>query len=300
MGKRRRNNRSSQMVQAVIDRYTYNYYYERLLEIAISTIEWTNMPEEIDTRFLEHALATRGMAVFYRDDVLERYIALTTMIGAPLNIYNVPTQRTAFATNGYQYHLTSADSVLIFNNYLRKPIINDLEYYAAKLYKIDRIIDINMNGQKTPILLLCNENQRLAIENMYEQYDGNSPVIYGYKSQLDPDAIKALETPAEYLCDKLYDLRLQIWNEALTFLGVANTTQYKRERVIQSEIETSQGQVIANRNARINMRQQACDRINNMFGLDIGVQYANVEYPDLQSPDDVSRETFGEGGDSDE
>lgn len=287
----------------VLNKWSYLYYYRRLMEIATSSIEWVGMPEEIDQRFLEHALATRGMAVFYRDEVMGAYIALTTMTAPPLNIYNVPMVRTAFATNGYQYRCDNTNSVLIFNNYAREPIMSDLEYYAAKLYNIDRTIDINVNGQKTPILLTCDESERLALENMYLEYDGNAPVIKGYKG-LDRDAIKAIETPAEYIADKLYDLKLQVWNEALTFLGVANTTQYKRERVIQSEIETSQGQVIANRNVRIRMREQACERINRMFGLDVHVQYYAPRYDDLlmysQNEESGDNDTQGEEDTADE
>lgn len=290
MSKRRRRMREDQII---LNNWSYQHYYDRLMEIAISTIDYDGMPDDVDQRFLEYTLATRGMAVFYKDDILAKYVALTTMIAPPLNIYNIPVNRTAFATNGYQYHCTNKDSVLIFNNYLRKPIISDLQYYAAKLYNIDRTIDINVNGQKTPILIRCDENERLTMENLYLEYDGNKPVIHGYKG-LSEDSIKAIPTPAEYVSDKLYDLKLQVWNEALTFLGVANTTQYKRERVIKSEIETSQGQVIANRNVRVGIRQQACDKINRKFGLNITVQYSNPKYADL-IPDDKVDEDIAEG-----
>lgn len=286
MSKRRRRMREDQII---LNNWSYLHYYDRLMEIAISTIDYDGMPDDVDQRFLEYTLATRGMAVFYKDDMLDKYVALTTMIAPPLNIYNIPVNRTAFATNGYNYHCNNQDSVLIFNNYLRKPIISDLKYYAAKLYNIDRTIDVNVNGQKTPILIRCDENDRLGMENLYLEYDGNKPVIYGYKG-LSEDSIKAIPTPAEYVSDKLYDLKLQVWNEALTFLGVANTTQYKRERVIKSEIETSQGQVIANRNVRVGIRQQACDKINRKFGLNITVQYSNPKYADLMPDESVGED----------
>lgn len=288
---RRRKKKSGVAESLWENSYSARYYYNRLLEIATTSIKWENLPKEIDERFLEYTLATQGMAVFFKDDVLDKYVALTTMIGGTLSIYRVPNTRQAYATNGYRQSLNEKNSVLIFNNYLRTNILPELQYYAYKLYNIDRTIDININGQKTPILLLCDENERLAVENMYLEYTGNMPVIHGYKNSVNYDTIKAIPTPAEYNADKLYDLKLQIWNEALTFLGVANTMQFKRERVLQSEMQVAQGQVIASRNTRIRMRQQAADQINEMFGLNIKPTYYQSDYPDimLQTPQEQSQ-----------
>lgn len=251
--------------------FTYMEYYNRLTELAISMFEWKNLPDTIDERFLELALFADGMAVFFYDEDLG-YLALRTMIGGRLNVYQIPIERNAYANNGYHRKLNNEDSVLIFNNMLHTNSLLDVEMFAQRLYNLDRIIDVNANAQKTPVLISCNEQDRLTLKNVYMRYDGNAPVIYGDK-RVDPNSLKVLTTGAPYIGDRIYQLKTQYWNEALTYLGISNTSYQKRERLISDEVMRSQGGTIASRYSRLNARRKACEEINKMFGLNIDCDF---------------------------
>lgn len=250
---------------------SYIQYFNRLMELSISMFEWKNLPKSVDERFLENVLFTDGMAVFFKDDVLG-YLALRTTIGGRLNVYQIPTERRAYASNGYNQELNEEDSVIIFNNMIHTNAVVDVETFAKRLYNIDRAIDVNANAQKTPILITCEEAQRLTLKNVYMQYDGNEPVIFGDKN-LNPNSLKVLTTGAPYVADKLYQLKTQIWNEALTYLGISNLNIQKKERLVSDEVTRNLGGVIASRWSRLNARRQACNKINEMFGLDITVDF---------------------------
>lgn len=245
----------------------YRQYFERLTELSVSMFEWSNLPDTIDARFLELALFGDGMAVFFEDEVLG-YLALRTMVGGQLSVYQIPMQRTAYASNGYNRHLTDEDSVIIYNNMLHTPSTAIVERYAKRLYELDGIIDVNAKAQKTPILIQADETQRLTMKNLYMKYDGNTPYIFGDKS-LNPNALKVLKTDAPYVADKIYTLKSQIWNEALTYLGISNLNVQKKERLISDEVTRNQGGTIASRYSRLESRREACGQINKMFGLDI-------------------------------
>lgn len=101
---------------------------------------------------------------------------------------------------------------------------------------------------------------------------GNEPFIFGDKN-LDLSGIKTLDTTSPYVADKLYDLKTQYWNEALTYLGISNVNTVKKERMITDEVQRNLGGTIASRYSRLFMRQQACEQINKMFGLNISVDY---------------------------
>ncbi len=251
--------------------YTYLQYYNRLTELSISMFEWKNLPESIDPRFMELILFSDGMAVFFEDEVLGM-LCLRTMIGGHLDVYQIPTIRTAYASNGYNKMLDESNSVIIFNNLLHTNSLLDVEMFAKRLYNLDRAIDVNANAQKTPVLISCDESQRLTLKNLYMQYDGNSPVIYGDKN-LNPNSLKVLTTGAPFVADKLYTLKTQLWNEALTYLGISNINVQKKERLITDEVMRNQGGVIASRYSRLEARRQACDKINKLFGLDIWCDY---------------------------
>lgn len=269
MGRRKKDNQFNESLS--MNMFTWRQYYDRLTELAISMFKWKNLPESIDPRFMELMLFGDGMVVFFEDEELG-YLCLQTMISGNLNVYRIPEDRTAFATNGYQRRLDSSNSVIIFNNYLHTNSVLDVEMFSKRLYNLDRAIDVNANAQKTPILIQCDESQRLTMKNMYMQYDGNQPFIFGTKN-FDPNGLKVLQTGAPYVCDKLYELKSQIWNEALTYLGISNVNTQKKERMITDEVQRNLGGTIASRYSRLNSRKEACKKINAMFGLNIDVEY---------------------------
>lgn len=272
---------------AYMNNRTYMQYYNRLTELALSMFEWKNLPKTVDQRFLEMCLFSDGMCVFFEDEVLG-YLGLRCMIGGRLNVYQIPTDRKAYATNGYQKELNGTNSVIIFNNYLHTNSMLDVEMFSKRLYNLDRAIDVNANAQKTPVLIQCDESQRLTMKNLYKQYEGNEPFIFGSKG-LDANGLKVLQTGAPYVADKLYELKTQIWNEALTYLGISNINVVKKERMITDEVTRNQGGTVASRYSRLESRRQACKQINEMFGLDIWVEYRE-DFQDVEEQQNENEE----------
>lgn len=246
---------------------TYSYYYRILTELAISMFEWKNLPPTVDPRYLELALFFTGQAVFFKDEAIG-YLCLRCASSGHYNEYLVPKDRRAYAANGYNKTLNDKDSVIIYNNMLRTPTQDTVDMFANRLWDLDRSIDINARAQKTPVLITCGENQRLTLENVYKEFDGNSPVIFS-NNGMDRDGVKVLSTGAPFVCDKLYELKTQIWNEALTSLGISNINVVKKERLITDEVTRNLGATVANRYSRLNMRRMACEQINSMFGLNL-------------------------------
>lgn len=280
---RRRKNREF-WESASMNNATFRQYYDRLTELAISMFEWKNLPDTIDPRFLELTLFSDGQAVFFKDEVMG-YLCLQAVINGQLNVYRIPKQRAAYSVNGYYNQLNENNSVLIYNNYLHKNSLLDVQMFSKRLYNLDRAIDVNANAQKTPILIACDETERLSMLNVYKEYDGNSPVIKGTKG-LNPNAFTVLKTDAPYVADKLYQLKTQIWNEALTYLGISNINITKKERLITDEVTRNQGGTIASRYSRLNARRDACKMINKMFGLNIDCEYRE----DFRELDDTDLE----------
>ena len=260
----------------------YGMYLERLTELAISMFEWKNLPDTCDERFLELTLFTNGYAVFFKDEDLSRtglsesdtgsYLALPVATNGRWNVYNVPTKRRAYASNGYNKNLDENNSIMIYNNLLHTNSINISMTYAKRLYNLDRIVDVNANAQKTPVLILANEQQRLTMLQVYQKWDGNEPVIFGDRD-LDMKLVQVLRTDAPYIADKIQALKTELWNEVLTYLGISNISFQKKERMISDEVLRNQGGTIASRYSRLNARRKSADQINKMFGLNIEVDF---------------------------
>ena len=274
---------------AELNNAAYIQYYDRLTELSISMFEWRNLPDTVDPRFLELTLFANGMAVFFKEE--DDYLALQCAVSGPLDVYRIPVRRRAYAVNGFNRELDNKNSVIIYNNMLHKNSMLDVRMFARDLYNLDRAISVNANAQKTPILIRCSENERLSLENVYMNYDGNKPVIFADK-QLNPNALTVLKTDAPYVADKLYTLKTQKWNEALTYLGISNVNITKRERLITDEVTRNQGGTIASRYSRLESRRQACKQINEMFKLDIQCDYREdyQEIVDAEENDSINVE----------
>lgn len=271
---------------AVMNNATYIQYYNRLIELSIAMFDWTGLPDTIDPRFLELTLFKYGQAVFFEDEVMG-YLALTNAVQSGFDVYGYPVASRAYSPyNNYQKNLTLDDSVIIYNNYLRTPSSLDVEVFAKRLYNLDRVIDVNANAQKTPVLIKCAETQRLTMKNLYKEFDGNSPVIFGDNGLNDAN-FTVLSTEAPYVADRIYQLKTQIWNEALTYLGISNINVQKKERLITDEVSRNMGGVIASRYSRLNARQNACEKINKMFGLNVWCEYRD-DYRELDELEDVT------------
>lgn len=281
---------------AAMNNGTYKQYYNRLVELAISMFEWKNLPDSVDARFLELCLFVDGQAIFFYDEELG-YLTLQNAMNGGFNVYRIPVNRRAYAVNGYNRELDESNSVIIFNNYLHTNSQLDAVMFAKRLYNLDRAIDVNASAMKTPIFIKCDETQRLTMLNLYKQYDGNEPYIFGDKS-INTNAIQVFKTDAPYVADKLYQLKIQIWNEALTYLGISNINVQKKERLITDEVTRNQGGTIASRYSRLNARRDACKQINDMFGLDIWCDYRE-DYQTIEEGDDTVKgepNSDGEGG----
>ena len=272
MGRRNGRRKHTALNQsATLNNASFSYYYYRLMDLAISQFEWSNLPDSVDERFLEKTLFLYGHAVYFNDEVIGD-LALQCTLSGGFDVYGIPKRRRAYAINGYQRQLNENDSVLIYNNQLHINTEPVVWHFATRLWDLDRTIDINAKAQKTPILLKGSEQQQTSLANLYERYDGNSPVIYG-DTNLTLEPIQVLKTDAPFVADKIQELRNQIWNEAISFLGISNVAYQKKERMVTDEVIRQMGGTIASRNSRLEARRQAAEKINKMFNQDIEVNF---------------------------
>lgn len=256
---------------ATLNTLTFDFYFNRLCELAMSVFKWENLPPTIDERFLELTLLEKGYCLYFNDDVIGD-LALPCTIGGELDVYRIPISRWAYSPNGYQQYRTKQDSVLIFNNYSHTPTYQYIELFARRIAECERTVDVNVKAQKTPVMVLSSDKQRNTMKNLYLQYDGNYPFIFGNKD-IDTNALKTLNTQAPYVADKITALKQEIWNEALTWLGISNLNVNKKERLVTDEVATNLGFVNSQRYTRLNARQQACEEINRKFDTNISVNF---------------------------
>jgi hypothetical protein len=190
-----------------------------------------------------------------------------------LNSYDEPLSYVAYSPV-YNHTFRRDECVLIRNNLIERPTNETVLLFASRLTETERTIDVNVKAQKTPNITQCDEKTRLSLLNIWNQYNGNEPLIVADKS-LNPDAIKVFKTDAPYVVDKLQIYKQQLWNEVLTFFGINNANNDKRERLITDEVNANNEVIDINADVMLLTRQKACEDINAMYGLNVSVEMRN-------------------------
>ena len=273
----KRNNQSYKFTDSMmLNDSTYMDYLNRFKRIALSMFEWVNLPKSMNSRYLEMCLFYNGQAALLKDKDYG-FINTKACASGDINIYGLPTKINCFSysfnsvrtlyTGLIKGSKDDKEAILVMNNWDRLPTIGSLELFAYRLYNAERTCDVNLNAQRTPLMIAVDEKQRLMMENLYNQYNGNQPFIFGDKNQLDDSKLKSIRTDAPYIVDKISDYKKEIWNEALTYLGIQNIARDKKERLTESESNENNELVNLNLLAMLEPRRQACREFNEKFGL---------------------------------
>lgn len=266
---------------------TYSTWFNRLYNIAISRFEWLNLPDTCNEKFIEQVLFFNGFMVGYKDTALNSFLIMPCTNNSVLDIFGYPAKVNAYGYNGYMaqnltpYTIrlgqepTRADAALLYANYSRCPDLPAVLYFARKLTKIDRTIDVNINVQKTPYIISCGENQRLTVANMFKQVDNFEPAIittkfYGLNGE---KPINVMDLKPPFVADKMQTLKRQVYQEALTYLGIEANTSEKAERQVTEELTANMGETESMRQSPLASRKHFCKEFNKIYGTNIDVKF---------------------------
>lgn len=267
----------------IINDLTYIDYLDRFKKVALSIFEWVNLPESMNAMWLEKCLYYNGQAALLYDKDYG-FINTNCATNGDINIYGLPTSLNCYSfeyqssrklytglksglTPKQQEQMKNWECILVMNNWDRTPTAGSMELFAYRLYEAQRTCDINIIAQKTPVMVIVDEKQRLMMENLYNQYNGNQPFIFGDKDQLSDNMLRTINTNAPFVADKITDYKKEIWNDALTFLGVNNIIVDKKERLVTDEANSNNELINLNLQSFLAPRQEACKQFNEKFGL---------------------------------
>ena len=242
-------------------------WIDKIFTLAINRFKWLNLPTSVDERYLEEYLIRNGKMLFFKDDILDKFLTLI---------------------------LNEKNSVIIYENYLRTPIYPKIAFYADMLSNFDMTIYQNLYGLRTPLIFATSQDERLTTENFQMKYDSFIPIIKVNGTHFDLENFKVLNMNVPNNIRELQEAKTRVYAELLEFLGIESIVYQKNERLLTQEINKSLGATNVFKPAGLNARKQACGQINEMFGLNIDCQYNTdlidklIEYNSL---DDITIDT---------
>ena len=256
----------------------YDYLLQEFINLAINRFTWENLPVGMTSEQMEFLLINHGQLMCFNDKYYGTLI-LPCMGTSDINVYGLPTEYRVIGENGkYNKTINIEDGVLIRNNPLGTCDIPTLEVFAKRIDDVEMTQDVNLFQQCIPKLILTDEDSKLTAKNIINKIRKFKFVIFGKRTLVNNiKTSDVLDTSSPYVLDKLQQQKTDLKNELLTYLGINNNNNIKKERMIVDEVNANNEYTAINLDLMYDLRKKACDEINKKFGLNIKVEKREVD-----------------------
>ena len=259
---------------------SFQMYTQWIGAMAMNRYKWIGLPETCDERYLEFTLLRNNVASIAHPKKMP-YTFFSTManLSGRWNVYDTPIYWESIGNNGWRFNANHKTGVLVYDNRLRLPNWNAVEFFARRLTALDRVEDINMQQQKTPYLITAPRELVNDAKQLYKQIAGGEPAVLG-KPTLSNIGIEAINTGVAYLGKNLTDKKLALWDEIYSYFGISHVGQ-KSERLTSEEVSASNEPSNLMALDGLNARREAAEKLNNRFGLNIHVVWRKDNESDM-------------------
>ena len=256
----------------------FDYLLHEFINLAINRFTWENLPIGLTTEQMEFLLINHGQLMCFNDKYYGTLI-LPCMGITDINVYGLPTEYRVMGENGkYNKTINIENGVLIRNNPLGTSDIPTLEVFAKRIDDVEMTQDVNLFQQCMPKVLLADEDSKLTAKNIINKIRKFKFVIFGKSTLVNNiKTSDVLDTSSPFILDKLQQQKVDLKNELLTYLGINNNNNIKKERMIVDEVNANNEYTAINLDLMYDLRKKACDEINKKFGLNIKVEKREVD-----------------------
>ena len=248
------------------------FYFDYLMSIACNRYRWLNLPKGCRAQMLERILNFEGVATIVKPKKnVDFWVCTKAALGGPVNIYQYPIRWKSVATGGWNVNCNALNAELIYNSYSRNINAKMMYYYAEKMADLDKSYEQLREQLQIPVIIYGPDTMQIDLIDVKNAIKNREPIIAKMKTFQDKVNIGTLYHGVEYNLDKYLTTRQMWFNEALTFLGVDNANTYKKERLIDDEVEANNDLIALRRLDGLNARREAAAYMNEKWGTDIKV-----------------------------
>lgn len=287
----------------------YNFYYDRICQVALSQFQYGNLPSTCDRWFFEWKAMRDGQAALCVPDDSHELLSLgfvpyldeeQTAAGQMLyNCYGYPTGIKGIGwadgdiingqvLHGAGYQVTTHDFIVMYDNMGRMSMMGYIDMFARMLWECHMVIRSNQKFQNIPYIVKASKDSKLSVDNFFQDLWNFKPVIelnnMGKKAENIKDAnsmdIDALDLRVDYKVIDMWKALKITWAEAMSMLGI--TTQFTKKSQYENSDQLEMDKMgddlsLCNRLMR---RVELCNRANERWGgteiLPKGDLYVNL------------------------
>lgn len=281
--------------------------WERRLAITVMHhIGWEGLDQDfanqLTSRLIERTLYQSGYGIFFMWE--GKLMFLPAAVSNDLNVFWEPTEFWPIGNHlPFEIKNTKENCVLCRNNSFGMPSVDICRYYANKIAEIQRAMDVNLFQSKIQFAFETSSENEFSVKNMINNVDKNEVAILANRSIMN--SVNLINTGFQYYIDKYTAYKADMINEFLQVFGFKNIDIQKSERLTYAEA-TSKDEFTYDGffGDMLEMRQEAADNVNKMFGMHIKPVIRNEnsmeiakKLAELDNPKPA--QPFGNGGDND-
>lgn len=259
-----------------IQQRTFYHFVDYLYLAAVSRFKWNDLPKTVDQRMLEQSLIIEGSCLFFKMDIDGNYYATPSANSGKFDLYGIPLTRRVVRPSGFKrtFRAQDGDNVLIYNDYTLMPFIPVIWYYAEKFTRIEVAKDVNTELQKKPKAVRTTKNNVKSVKEAINNAQLGVPFVLFDEELSQPiDKTEVLNFDTPIILEELEKEKNALFSEYLTRLGFNNINIYKSAHLTVDESNANNEHIQSFRNSALEMREKACDKINDLFGLNVSVEF---------------------------
>lgn len=252
----------------------YNYYRERLINVALSQFEWQGLPDTCDRLYFEKRLLFDGKAAMLQPIGSDEWLSVGYVNNGSLNVYGYPTSILGVGFNASNIETDTWE--FLYDNMTKQSLLPKIDLYARLLWEIHNTFRSNLKHMNMPYIVKGTKNQELSFRNLFNRIFGFQPYIL-MKRKEDVDNIDVLNLGVDYKGNEILDSLKVVWAEALAMLGITAETT-KKERMITGEIVLDRQEDLISLSSRMLNRVEFCNKMNKKYGLDLSVNLSSDDF----------------------
>lgn len=260
---------------AIFNQRAYAKNMSLLISLAINRFRWDGLPDTCDARFLEWQLHRTGMATMCHEKDLPD--VWQTLIASPFGEFDVYGYPLRWRATGYgdatNYDVSRENGELCYYSFSRTNPWNALEIFARKLTHYERTEDINLFHQHKPFIFVAPQAQQQQLANLFKQVAGGEVAVLGDKGLANmAENVTKIDTEVPLITEDLARSKLNVFNDALLFLGIPHLAFEKGERMIEDEARANTAPTNVMLLDCLQARREFCKKMQR-FGFDINVYF---------------------------
>lgn len=212
--------------------------FMQIISLANRSIELSgNITKQEGMKVIDWLLRGHDVALI-KDEVMGDYFSRVTY--PHVDEYGIPDECYTVRLYSAGAHYSKGEFVPLYISptFDNRLVTRRILEYARVLTLIDKIINVNINIQRTPYIINASRDNIVAIQKLWDELESCASALCTEHNNLGTK-IEILDLNAPFLADKLYDLRNAIKYEMLTFLGINNSSIDKSQYVSDFENSTN-------------------------------------------------------------